>query len=79
MMILMRIHQYTYADTLKLQILFEQLKHQLTNKELGIFSLSKSSTPNRSWFTKRELVLYHFLADQTSKSPSQALLIQLIN
>lgn len=30
MMILMRIHQYTYADTLKLQILFEQLKHQLT-------------------------------------------------
>lgn len=49
------------------------------DKELGIFSLSKSSTPNRSWFRKRELVLYHFLADQTSKSPSQALLIQLIN
>lgn len=37
MMILMRIYQYTYADMLKLQILFEQLKQQLTSNELGIF------------------------------------------
>lgn len=37
MMILMRIYQYTYADMLKLQILFEQLKRQLTSNELGIF------------------------------------------
>ena len=39
MIILMRIYQYAYADMLKLHILFEQLKRQLTSNELGIFSL----------------------------------------